>query len=92
MPSYVARVLTWHNTFKTSTNTNRAWVEGFTCDRTVQRWFQKFHTGDESLECRGQACSLDNKQLQAIVEKNYLQSVGEMSKKVSISNATVLSF
>ena len=42
-------------------------------DLTVQRQFQKFHSGDTSLEDEkdgGWACNLDNEQLQAIVEQN----------------------
>ena len=62
-----------HNASKYSININRAWVKGSTCDQTVWRYFQKFCRRDESLEDdegRGQACSLENKLLQAVVEKN----------------------
>ena len=55
-------------------------------------WFQKFRSGDESLEDekgRGQACSLDNKQLQAVVEQYSRQSVKEISQTLGVTNTTV---
>ena len=53
----------------------------YTSDRTVRRCFQKFLSVDQSLEDekgRGWVCSLDNEQLQAIVEQKSQQSAKEM--------------
>ena len=65
---------------QTTANINRAWGEGTTSDRTVRRWFQKFRSGDESLEDeegRGRPSILDNENLRVIVEQNPRQSVRE---------------
>ena len=39
-----------HNASETSTNIIIAWREGYTCDRTVRSWFQKFRSANEILE------------------------------------------
>ena len=61
-----------HNASETFTNINREWEEGSTCNGTVQMWFLNFCSGDERLledeKSGGQACSLGNEQLQAIIE------------------------
>ena len=43
----------------------------------------------ENEEGRGRTCSLDNEQLQAVVEQNPRQSVREMSQTLGVSIATV---
>ncbi|KAF2345107.1 hypothetical protein FHG87_024138 [Trinorchestia longiramus] len=81
-----------HNASEASANINRAWGEESTRDRTVQRWFGKFRSGDESLkdeEGRGCLGSLENEQLHAVVEQNPRQSVREMSHTLGVSIATV---
>ena len=74
MPKCNLRLLMLHEfkigqvTSGTSTNINRAWGEGPT---SVRKQFRKFCSGDETLEDEegiGRACSLDNEQLQAVVE------------------------
>ncbi|KAF2351828.1 hypothetical protein FHG87_017414 [Trinorchestia longiramus] len=82
-----------HNASEASANINRAWGEESTRDRTVQRWFGKFRSGDESLkdeEGRGRLGSLENEQLHAVFEQNPRQSVREMSQTLGVSIATVL--
>ena len=47
-----------HNASEISTNIT--WGQVSTCDQTVRRWFQKFRSGDQSLEIeegRGRATS-----------------------------------
>ena len=49
--------------------------------QVIGQCFQKFRNVDQSLEDekgRGWACSLDNEQLQAIVEQNSQQNAKEM--------------
>ena len=36
-----------HSASQTAADINRAFDEGFTCDRTVRCWFQKFPGGGE---------------------------------------------
>ena len=53
-----------NNASQTAANINKAWGEGITSDRTVRRRFQKFRSGDESLqdeEGRGWPSTLDKK-------------------------------
>ena len=67
MPSKLLPILTEHGD----------WGDGYTSDWTVRRCFQKFRSEDQSLEDkkgRGWACSLDNEQLQTIVEPNSPQN------------------
>lgn len=52
-----------------------------TSEQTVRKLFQKFYSGDESLEdegCRGWTCIFDYEQLQALVEQDPSQTFGEM--------------
>ena len=71
--------------FSHNANINRAWGDGYTSDRTVRRCFQKFLSVDQSLEdekSKGQVCSLDNEQLQAIVSKLLSKILDKMPKTV----------
>ena len=52
-----------NNASQTAANINKARAKGITGDRTVQKWLQKFRSGDESLqdeEGRGRPSILDN--------------------------------
>ena len=81
-----------NNAAQTTANINKAWGESKTSEKTVRRWFQKFHAGDESLkdeDGRGQPPILQNKDLRVIVEQNPQQSVMEMSMQLGVSISTV---
>ena len=39
-----------HNASETVANINKTWRDRYTSDRTVQRYFQKFRSVDQSLE------------------------------------------
>ena len=52
---------------------NRAWGPLTTTERTAQRWFTRFRSGDTSLEeeeGRGRPSSVDDDFLKALVEDN----------------------
>ena len=63
--------------------------ERFTCDWKVRKGFQKFCSAEEILQDEkgiGRACSLEKKQLQAVIEKNTRQSVKELSQTIGVSH------
>ena len=56
-------------------------------ERTVQRWFKKFRSGDISLEDKarsGYPSTVDHDRLRAIVEDNPRKMVSEISKELEI--------
>ncbi|CAK9831326.1 Histone-lysine N-methyltransferase SETMAR [Anthophora retusa] len=60
-----------HKAAAATRNINSAFGEDTVNERTVQRWFKKFRSGDESLEDedgRGRPSLVDNDQLKALVE------------------------
>ena len=70
-----------HNPSKTIANINRACGDEYKSDRTIQKCFQKFRSVDQSLKDkkgRGLVCSLDNEQLQAIVEQTPQQNANKI--------------
>ena len=81
-----------NNAAQTTANINKAWEESTTSGKTVQRRFQKFRDGDESLkdeDGRGRPPILQNEDLRAIVEQNPRQSVREMSMQLGVGILTV---
>ena len=60
--------------------------------RTVQRWFARFRSGDESFEddhAGGHPPALDNGQLKTVVEQNPRTTVRELGEHFKVSKATV---
>lgn len=81
-----------HNAAQTTRNIVEAWGEGSTSERTVRRWFEKFRSGDVSLEDeegRGRPPAVDNDQLKAIVEANPRQTVREIAQELDVSYPTI---
>jgi transposase len=55
--------------------------------RTVQKWFDKFRSGNTSLkekDGRGRPTSVDNNQLRALVEANPKTTVRELSIELGV--------
>lgn len=80
------------NAAETTRDINAAFGPGTTSERTAQRWFQKFGTGDESLEDeegRGRPCEIDNDQLASLIESDPRQSTREVAEKLDVSYSTV---
>lgn len=60
--------------------------------RTIQRWFQKFCNGDESLEDqpgRGRQQDLDDTVLKSLVEKNPRVTVRELARDLNFAHSTI---
>nr|CDJ84488.1 transposase [Haemonchus contortus] len=63
-----------------------------TNQRTAQWWFEKFRTGDESLEDderSGRPSAVDNEQLRALVEENPRTTLKDIGSRLSVSSRTV---
>ena len=61
-------------------------------ERTVQRWFNKFRSGNTSLKDktgRGRPTSVDDERLKAVVEANPITTVREISLELGLPPTTV---
>ena len=73
-----------HNVSEIVANINRSCGDEYTSDRTVPRCFQTFRGIDQSLKdkkVKERVCSLDNKQLQAIVSELLRKTHDKVPKK-----------
>lgn len=82
-----------HKATEATRNINKAFGQETANERTVQRWFQKFRNGDESLEDeegRGRLSAVNNDELQVLVETNPRTTIRELAVRLNISHPTVL--
>jgi histone-lysine N-methyltransferase SETMAR len=73
-------------------NIEAAWGAGTTCTRTVQRWFDRFRSGDLSLEeedGRGRPSQVDDDELKALVKANPRTTVRELGAALGVCDQTV---
>jgi transposase len=76
-----------HNAANASRNINMAFGEASTTERKIQRWFQKFRSGDMSLEeeeGRGRPPKIDDDELKALVEQNPRTTVRKIAKELDV--------
>lgn len=81
-----------HNASEACRNINEAFGEGTTSDRTVRRWFERFRSGDMSLEDeegRGRPSEIDNDQLIELVESNPQTTIRELALDLDVSISTI---
>lgn len=82
-----------NNAAKAARNINQAFGENTVNDRKVQRWFEKFRSGDFSLqnEPRGRPeTSVKNDALKALVETNPTVSSRELAARMEVDHTTIL--
>ena len=82
-----------HKAAEATRNINSAFGQETANERTVQRWFQKFRDGDESLEDeegRGRPMVVDNDELKALVKTNPHTTVRKLAEELGVSHAIVL--
>uniref|UniRef100_A0A7I4YET8 HTH_48 domain-containing protein n=1 Tax=Haemonchus contortus TaxID=6289 RepID=A0A7I4YET8_HAECO len=75
-----------------ATNINVVWGEGTASERTVRCWFQKFRSGDESVEDEervGRQSLVDHDVLLRAVEEDRRQPLIEDAKKMCVSHTVV---
>lgn len=81
-----------HNAAEATRNINGAWGPNSASERTVRRWFQKFSSGDLSLQNepgQGRKSSLDNEELRAAVEANPETSTRVLAAGLGVTPMTV---
>lgn len=69
-----------------------AFGEGTISERTAQKWFHTFSTGDETLEDKprsGRPKSLDLDQLKAAIEEDSSQTCQELAQRFGVSDETI---
>uniref|UniRef100_A0A7I4YIP8 HTH_48 domain-containing protein n=1 Tax=Haemonchus contortus TaxID=6289 RepID=A0A7I4YIP8_HAECO len=70
-----------------ATKINVVWGEGSASERTVHRWFQKFRSGDESVEDEervGRPSLFDHDVLLRVVGEDRRQPLREIAKKMGV--------
>lgn len=78
---------------QTARNINEVWGQGAINECTVQRWFQKFRSGDfdlEDKEGRGRHFALDHDQLRSIVEQDPTRTTREIAVELGVNQSTVV--
>lgn len=78
---------------QTARNINQVWGEGSVNECTVQRWYQKFRTGNNSLkdEPHGSRPSvIDDNILKALIEVDPLKTTREVAKELNVDQSTVV--
>ena len=82
-----------NNAAKAARNINQAFGENTVNDRKMQRWFEKFRSGDFSLqnEPRGRPkTSVKNDALKALVETNPTVSTRELATRMKVDHTTLI--
>ncbi|XGW10325.1 hypothetical protein V3C99_012088, partial [Haemonchus contortus] len=73
----------------TARDTNDAFGPGTTNQRTAQWWFEKFRTGDESLEDderSGRPSAVDKEELRTLVEENLRTTLTDIGSRLNVSS------
>jgi len=81
-----------HDAELAAANINAALGENVASSRTIRRWFDKFRSGDTSLENlpRGRPpTKVDEERLKALVEKNPRITVKELAAELEVSDGSV---
>ena len=69
-----------------------AFGEGAVSERTAQNWFQKFRSGNETLEDElraGRSISLHNGNLKAAIESDSCLTCHELASRFNVSDETI---
>ena len=82
-----------HRAAEVTRNINSAFSQGTVNECMVQRWFQKFCDGDESLEDEeGRGCPSvdDNDEMKVLVKTDLRTTVRKLAEELGVSHPTVL--
>ncbi|KAL4501521.1 hypothetical protein ABPG72_018572 [Tetrahymena utriculariae] len=80
------------NASKAAQEVNNAFGDKTTTERTAQRWYTKFRSGDmsvENQEGQGRKPSIDNEFLKGLVEKNPRTTLRELAEETNTCFKTV---
>ena len=78
---------------ETACDINDAFGPGTTNERVAQRWFKKFHNGDERLEDedgRVWPTVVDNEHLKALIEADPRKTTREVAVEIEVDHSTVI--
>eukprot|EP01133_Synstelium_polycarpum_P030461 gene30461-37793_t len=77
-----------HNAAEAARNINRAFGVGTASERTIRFWFEKFRSGNESLE-NDDPATVDDTRLKQLVEENTKKTVRELANDLNVSVGSV---
>ena len=81
------------NTTKTQKKLCAVYGEGAVPDRTCQKWFEKFHVGEFSLDDTpqsGRSVEVDSDQIKTLIENNQCYTLQEIADILKISRSIKL--
>ena len=82
-----------HNAAETARNINHVFGQESVSERTIQRWFNKFRNGEESLEDkdgRGRPTVIDDDFLKTIIELDPRKTTRELAEELKVDQSTVV--
>ena len=89
-------LLHYFNMKKTAAESHRIWVEVYgehaLAERTCQKWFARFKSGDFGLEDEerpGQPKKLEDEELEALLDEDCCQTQGEFAESLGVTKAAI---
>ena len=80
------------NTTETQKKICAVYGEGAVTDQTCQKWFEKFHAGDFSLDHAprsGRPIEVDSDQIETLIENNQRYTTWEIAHILRISKSSI---
>lgn len=81
------------NAAQTARNINKVWGESSVNECTVQRWYQKFRSGNTNLDDEPHArrpSAIDNEKLKQLIEADSRKTTREVAEELNVNQSTVL--
>uniref|UniRef100_A0A5S6Q5G9 HTH_48 domain-containing protein n=1 Tax=Trichuris muris TaxID=70415 RepID=A0A5S6Q5G9_TRIMR len=72
---------------------NQAFGQGTVINRTAQRWFKRFRTGEDGLEDKEhgrRSSKVDDDELRTVIEADPRKTTREVAKKLNISQPAIV--
>ena len=82
-----------HNAIEASRNINEAFGQGTVTNCSVQNWFAKFHSRDESLDekgGRGFPTSIDNEDFRSTIETDSAANTRQIGKLFNVNHSAIV--
>ena len=83
------------NSTDASRNINKAYGDNTVNQRTVQHWFKRFKSADESLENKQREkpeTIVDDEVIRNLIEEDTCQTSRELAKKLDVTHLTALRY